>query len=138
MDKLEKLLRKQEEMAEGLSAMNKKVEEARVAVVTTRGQSLFKMIHEFADLFTTGVVHQAFEGIRQQLVDLKSVDENYLATIASSEPYGLKGNDEMTFLVSYLLGSLWRADARLFEVLAKIEELGTQPGNFFTNPKVGD
>ena len=134
MDKLAELLKKQGELADGLKAINDEVAREKVAVVSNRGKDLFASILTFADMFTSGIVFEEFEKIRQKLIDLQAVDPNYLGTIGQSDFYG-ELTDQVRYLSEYVLQSKWRSDSGLWSALHQVAETIDIPGNPF---KVGE
>ena len=132
MDKLSELLKKQGELADGLKAINDEVAREKVAVVSNRGKDLFASILSFAEMFTSGIVFEEFEKIRQKLVDLEAVDPNYLGTIGQSDFYG-ELTDPVRYLSEYVLQSKWRSDSTLWSALGQIYETKDNP----TNPFIG-
>jgi hypothetical protein len=103
-------------------------------MVETAGQDLFKHIRSFADSFKSGHTRKLYDKVQSSLEELESLDSNYLAVLAGADPYSEKGgSDEVNFLVSYLLGGKWRKDSSLWDVLDKVAELRSQPGNLFLN-----
>ena len=129
--KLKELLQKKDTTEQSLKEINDAVQSLKIQLVKTRGQGLFKSIIEFANIFKTGVVAKKFEAIRQELEDLKAVDANYLHTIGTADPYGMEGDEQLKYIVPYLLSSKWREDSDLWGVLGQISDTIDMKGNPF-------
>lgn len=128
---LKQLLCKRKSFESGLKKMDDEIKKIKDSIITEKGQNLFKSIVEFSDLFKTGAVHDKFKEIKKQLAELKVVDESYLHTIGTAEPYGMVSDNQVVYIVSYLLGSAWREDSDIWKVLGQISDTIDIVGNPF-------
>jgi hypothetical protein len=132
-DKLQEILDKREDLERQLSEAVEAERQLKHKMVTDAGQGLFGHIRNLADSFKSGHTRKLYDKVQNSLVELEALDSNYMATLASGSPYGEAGSEETDFLISYLLGGKWRPDSILWDVIDKIAELRSQPGNLFLN-----
>ncbi len=130
MDKLKGLLQKQQQMTDGLLAVNSQVDRAKDEIILSRGVGLYKLVREFGELFKTGIVAEKFSEIREQMLALKEVDSGYLSKLGT-DAYGQNVDSEGQYISVHLFGSVWRDDASLWRVLEKVADSTDLPGNPF-------
>lgn len=119
-----------------LSQKLKDLEGERKRLISERVQNeakaLFEAVKGFAEMFRVGIVREEFNKISDILERLEGFDENYISKLGAGDPYeAVEGDVQVQYLVSYLLGGLWRKDTDLWPVLAKIEDTRSLPGNLF-------
>ncbi len=130
---LEETSRKRRELEGQLAEAVEAEERARRNLVTGAGKGLFLHIRSFADSFKSGHTRELYDKVQASLTELEGLDPDYMGVLAGSDPYGESGTEEVRFLVSYLLGGKWIKDSYLWDVLDKVAELRSQPGNIFLN-----
>jgi hypothetical protein len=131
-DKLDVLLRQQEELRGKLADSEAAARELTVELASGSAADLMKAGDRFMKQFVSGPFLKSFNDLLSCLEALEGYDGKYQGQFATSEPYGMPLSPEQRYFCQYLLGGPLRADGTLVAVLTRITDNRSVPGNPFS------